>query len=117
MQMRDPARVARLWVALAVATLWVISVGSELELGPSAEAVDLPDLRPLLGVSAQARPRRTRLFRLGWLWVLVQAIRGRAVPLPTRLDPEPWPEVPEQLFPTVPLQKRLAYAYTCHSRK
>jgi hypothetical protein len=110
-QMRDPARVARLWLALAVATLWVISVGSDLELGPSAEPVDLPDLRPLLDVAPSARPRRTRLFRLGWLWMLVQAIRGRPVPLPTRLEPEPWPEVPEQLLATVQLQKRLAYAY------
>src|SRR3712207_3873630 len=62
-QMRDPARVARLWLALAVATLWVISVGSDLELGPSAEPVDLPDLRPLLDVAPGARPRRTRLLR------------------------------------------------------
>ncbi len=110
-QMRDPARVARLWLALAVATLWVISVGSDLELGPPVEASDLPDVRPLLGVSTPARPRRTRLFRLGWLWVLVQAIRGRSLPLPARLVPEPWPEVPEQLLPALQPQKRLAYAY------
>ncbi len=110
-QMTDPARVARLWLALAVATLWVISVGSDLELGPAAGAVDLPDLRPILGLGGASKPRRTRLFRLGGLWVLVQAIRGHALPLPTRLIPEPWPEVPHQLMLGIPLHKRLSYAY------
>ena len=110
-QMTDPARVARLWLALAVATLWVISVGSDLELGPPPDAVALPDLRPLLGIGAPTQPRRTRLFRLGWLWVLVQAIRGRAVPLPMRLVPEPWPDIPQPLMPSIQLHKRLSYAY------
>jgi hypothetical protein len=84
-QLRDPARVARL--ALAVATLWVISVGSDLELGPAPAAVELPDLRPILGVGVPTQPRQTRLFRLGWWWLLVQGLRGRAVPLPARLAP------------------------------
>ena len=110
-QMTDPARVARLWLALAVAPVWVISVGSELELGPAPDAGALPDLRPLLGSGAPTQPRRTRLFRLGWLWVLVQAIRGRAVPLPMRLVPEPWPEIPQHLMPSIQLHKRLSYAY------
>ena len=33
-QMTVPARAARLWLALAVATLWMVSVGSDLEVGP-----------------------------------------------------------------------------------
>ena len=110
-QMRDPARVARVWLALAVATLWVMSVGSELEVGATSEGVDLPDLRVLLGTGAPTQPRRIRLFRLGWLWVLVQSLRGRALPLPTRLVPEPWPEIPKQLETILPLHKRLSYAY------
>jgi hypothetical protein len=109
-QMRDPARVARLWLALAVATLWVLSVGSDLEVVPP-EGKDLPDLRPILGARAATQPRRLRLFRLGWLWVLVQAIRGRPVPLPLRLVPEPWPEIPHPLMVSLPLHKRLSYAY------
>ena len=64
-QMTSPARAARLWLALAVATLWMISVGSDLEVGPPPECADLPDLRPLLGLPAAGKPRRTRLFRLG----------------------------------------------------
>ena len=49
---------------------------------------------------AEAQPtraRRLRLFRLGWLWLLVQVIRGQPVPLPRRLVPEPWPDIPARL--------------------
>jgi hypothetical protein len=93
-QMTVPARAARLWLALAVATLWMVSVGSDLEVGPPPEGADLPDLRPLLGLPAAGQPRRTRLFRLGWLWVLVCQITARPLPLPWRLVPEPWPDIP-----------------------
>jgi hypothetical protein len=110
-QMTDPARVARLWLAMAVATLWMITLGSDVELGPSVAWPDLPDLRPLLGLSGPRRPRRTRLFRLGWLWLLVQLIEGQEVPLPRRLVPEPWPDIPEQLEPLIQHQKALCYAY------
>src|SRR5918997_1284382 len=61
-QMTAPSRVERLWLALAVATLWVVSVGSELEVGGSAcedlaqpaggTELELPDLRELLGIGA-----------------------------------------------------------------
>ena len=110
-QMQDAARVTRLWLALAVATLWMISVGSDVELGPTEEAPELPDLAPLLGVRPMQQARRTRLFRLGWLWVLVRALRGQSVPLPMRLVPEPWPDIPQSLEALLPLHKRLSYAY------
>ena len=110
-QMREPGRVARLWLALAVATLWMITLGSDLELGPSDQQADLPDLRPLLGLAGARRPRRLRLFRLGWLWLLVQLIEGRPLPVPRRLVPEPWPDIPERLEPSVQHRKALCYAY------
>jgi hypothetical protein len=110
-QMSDPTRAARLWLAMAVATLWVISVGSEVEVGPSAEGVEMPDIQALLGLGVARQARRTRLFRLGWLWLLVQGLRGRPLAMPTRLVPEPWPDIPEQLEVSLPLHKRLSYAY------
>jgi hypothetical protein len=110
-QMRDPARAERLWLAMAVATLWMITLGSDLELGPSDQLPELPDLRPLLGLLGAGRPRRLRLFRLGWLWLLVQLIQGQDVPLPERLVPEPWPDIPERLEPSIQHQKALCYAY------
>lgn len=93
----DPVRAARMWLAMAVATLWMVSVGTDLELGPNADLPDIPDLRAILGIDLKrALPRRNRLFRLGWLWMLVQAIAGRPMPLPRRLVPEPWPQMPKQ---------------------
>jgi hypothetical protein len=110
-QMKDPARASRLWLALAVATLWMLTIGSDLELGPSDNAPDLPDLSTILGVRDAQRPRAIRLFRLGWLWLLVQLIQGQALPVPRRLVPEPWPDIPERLEVLLPHQKALSYAY------
>jgi hypothetical protein len=96
-RMTDPARAARLWLALAVASLWVVSVGSELEVPPAEDDPALPDLQELQTLLATARrPRRLRLFRLGWLWLLVQAITGQPLPLPKRLVPEHWPQRPQE---------------------
>lgn len=110
-QMSDPTRAARLWLAMAVATLWVMSVGSEVEVGPSEDGEEMPDVQALLGLGVARQARRTRLFRLGWLWLLVQGLRGRALAMPTRLVPEPWPDIPEQLEVSLSLHKRLSYAY------
>ena len=33
-------------------------------------------------------------MRLGWLWCLVCQITTGGLPLPQRLVPEPWPELP-----------------------
>ncbi len=73
--------------------------------------MEVPDLRELLGIGAPTRPRRLRLFRLGWLWLLVQGLQGRVLAQPRRLVPEPWPDIPEQLVSVLPLHRRLSYAY------
>ncbi len=75
------------------------------------EEMELPDLRALLGIGAPTRPRRLRLLRLGWLWLLVQGLSGRALAQPRHLMPEPWPDIPEPLVSMLPLHKRLSYAY------
>lgn len=121
-QMEKPSRAERVWLALAVATLWVVSVGSEMEVGGGLEGepstlvtgkaeMEMPDVRELLGLGGATQPRRLRLFRLGWLWLLVQGLKGRALALPRRLLPEPWPDVPQQLGTVLPLHRRLSYAY------
>jgi hypothetical protein len=81
-RMADPRRAARLWAALALATLWL------LEVGGAAEAAVPPETLPRL---PGARPRRRhRVFRRGLALVLAALVLGR--PLPRgRFVPEPWP--------------------------
>jgi hypothetical protein len=92
--MTKPDRAARLWLAVAVATLWLRSVGGEAE--ETIPASTVPDVTAL--VPRQPRMRRaTRLrlvsiFRRGWNLILV-ALLDQA-PLPVgRFIPEPWPVV------------------------
>lgn len=87
-KMTDPSRTARLWFALALATLWMVSAGSDLEQGVNLDDPDLPDVSALLD---RTPVRRIRLLRLGRLWLLVQAIAHQRLPLPQLLLPEPWP--------------------------
>jgi len=102
-RMTDPQRAARLWLALAVATLWMVSLGSDLEVG---SLPPLPDLHPFLSaLPAPTHSRRIRLFRLGQLWLLVQLITAQALPLPQRLIPEPWPPIPNLWSPPAVQQR------------
>jgi hypothetical protein len=103
--MTQPDRAARLWLAGAVATLWLLSVGGEAEEPIPVSTV--PDGTAL--VPGQPRTRRaTRLrrvsvFRRGWNLLLV-ALLDHA-PLPRgRFVPEPWPAipVPEEAPPSLP---------------
>jgi hypothetical protein len=108
-RMTDPGRATRLWLALAIAMLWMVTLGSELETGPTAEVPELPDLRSILDIARKAvRHRRIRLFRLGWLWLLAQLITAQPLPVPRQLVPEPWPEMPQEWSPLVIHQDALA---------
>jgi hypothetical protein len=86
-RMEDASRVERLWVVLAVATLWLLEVGGE------AEANILPETMP--EVKKEAKGSRGRsVFRHGWQLILSALIGGQ--PLPRgRFVPEDWPAVPE----------------------
>jgi hypothetical protein len=98
-RMTEPQRAARLWLAVAVATLWLLSVGG------AAEEI-IPE-GTLLDVSAalacqrwQHRATRLRLvsiFRRGWVLILVALLNREPLPLGVFL-PEPWPTVPELVY-------------------
>jgi hypothetical protein len=94
-RMTDPARAARLWLAVAVATLWLLSVGEAAdETVPESTLLDVTMLCP--GRLRSRRATRLRLvsvFRQGGITILVALLRQ--APLPEgRFVPEPWPEVP-----------------------
>jgi hypothetical protein len=93
-RMSDPQRAARLWLAVAVATLWLLSVGGMAEdtlpvstLLPLADA-DCPPSRP----RQATRLRLVSIFRQGWITILVALLNQRHLPR-GRFVPEPWPQV------------------------
>jgi hypothetical protein len=104
-QMTKPERAARLWLAVAVATLWLLSVGGEAE--ETIPASTVPDVTAL--VPAPPRTRRAtrlrlvRVFRRGWTLILVALLDQAPLPL-GRFVPEPWPAVLEQQTPSLPVR-------------
>ena len=92
-RMSDPQRAARLWLAVAVATLWLLSVG-----GMAEETIPASTLLPLASADCPpSRPRRATqlrlvsVFRQGWITILVALFNQRRLPL-GRFVPEPWPQ-------------------------
>jgi hypothetical protein len=87
-----PERAARLWLAVAVAPLWLLSVGGEAEETIPARTV--PDVTAL--IPKQPRRRRAtrlrlvRVFRRGWNLILVAWLDQAPLPL-GRFVPAPWP--------------------------
>jgi DDE family transposase len=94
-RMRDPDRAARLWLAVAVATLWLLSVGEATdETIPDSTLLDVTVLCPERPRTRRAtRLRLVSVFRQGWVVLLVALLRHEPLPL-GRLVPEPWPTVP-----------------------
>lgn len=94
-RMTQPDRAARLWLAVAVATLWLLSVGGLAEeMIPESTLLDIT--APLADQRRQRRATRLRLvsiFRRGWITILVALLQQAPLPLGAFL-PEPWPSVP-----------------------
>jgi hypothetical protein len=91
-RMTDPQRAARRWVAVAVATLWLLSVG-----GLAEDTLPGSTLLPLADTDClPSRPRRAtelrlvRVFRHGWITSLVALCNQRRLPR-GRFKPDPWP--------------------------
>jgi len=93
--MTKPERAARLWLAVAVATLWLLSVGGEAD--ETIPASTVPDILALVPTPRRMR-RATRVrlvsvFRQGWIRILVALLNQAPLPI-GRFIPEPWPAVP-----------------------
>jgi hypothetical protein len=93
--MTEPQRAARLWLAVAVATLWLLSVGGMADAAIPDNT--LLDVSAALGVQRRQR-RATRVclvstFRRGGILILVALLDHEPLPLGAFL-PELWPTHP-----------------------
>jgi hypothetical protein len=89
-RMNDPARAERLWLAIAMATWWLLSVGGEAEAGiASATFPTVP------GSPRQHRQhwRLVGIFRQRGSLIMAAFFEHRALPF-GRGCPEPWPSLP-----------------------
>jgi hypothetical protein len=91
-RMTDPARAARVWLVLAVATLWAVSVGGAAEANLPASSLEALPLRHVARQRASGRPapRALSCFRRGVLVLVVAAVAAQPPPT-SRFLPEPWP--------------------------
>lgn len=93
-RMTDPDRAARLWLVIAVATVWLVSVGGEADASAPESA-----FAPLASLPAQTRQRRaTRLravaiFHQGLIRLVVAMLDHAPLPCGS-FFPEPWPTAP-----------------------
>jgi hypothetical protein len=89
-RMEDPARAERLWLALALATWWLLSVGGEAEA-----ALPTATLPPMPG-AARRQGKGWRLigvFRRGWNLIMAALLTHQPLPM-GQGAPEPWPVLP-----------------------
>jgi hypothetical protein len=88
-RMEDPARAERLWLAVAVATWWLLSVGGEADAALPVET--------MRGVPQTQRSRKPQwrligIFRQGWNAILAALLRHEPLPF-GQGKPEPWPQM------------------------
>jgi len=105
-RMHDPARAERLWLAVAIATWWLLSVGGEADKTIPAETLaDVPHTQH----SRKPRWRLVAVFRQGWNHIIAALMQGTPLPLRTA-RPEPWPQLllPAAKYPeTIPKNLQL----------
>jgi hypothetical protein len=91
-RMTDPGRAERLWLAIAVATLWLVRVGGANE---GHEGGSLPPWTegPKAARPAARRWRLVSVFARGWVVIVVALFKQSRVPR-GQLIPEPWPALP-----------------------
>jgi hypothetical protein len=94
-KMVDPRRAERLWLAIAVATFWAVSVGGQADASlPVSSLQALPETHVARRkATGRSRPRMISCFARGILLIVGALIRGDGLVL-GRFLPEPWPSSP-----------------------
>src|SRR5216684_158678 len=88
-RMNDPARAERLWLAVAIATWWLLSVGGEADAQLPVETMDEV---PHTQRSRRPRWRLIAIFHRGWTQILAALLHHSRLPLGEGW-PEPWPQM------------------------
>lgn len=87
-----PERAERFWLAVAIATLWAVSVGGEAEATQALSGLEhLPETHiARRRASRRSRPRLLSCFRWGVLLIVAAMLSGRSLPQGCFV-PQPWP--------------------------
>ena len=91
-RMDDPARAERLWMAIALATWWLLSVGGETE-AEQDKTLDIPI--PTTPGSARRRGKRWRLvgiFQHGYALIVTALLNHQLLAI-RPASPEAWPSL------------------------
>ncbi len=97
-RMEDPGRASRVWLVLALATLWTVSLGGAAEAAtPASHLAELPPTHiARCRWSGGPPPRRLSCVKQGRLLLLARLLRQASLHL-DGLVPTPWP-----IFPLAP---------------
>ena len=91
-RMTDPARAERLWLAIALATWWLLTAGGEASDDVLDETMaDVPNPERRRG----PRWRLVAVFRQGWTLIMAALINHERIPLGHGGVPDPWPAMLE----------------------
>lgn len=95
-KMLDAGRVERVWLAMAVAMVWMIGVGSQADSQRAQPSLEhLPEKhiarQRRKRAATQAPPRRLSCLQRGRLLLVAALFKAEDLPV-GRLVPEPWPE-------------------------
>lgn len=88
-RMHDPARAERLWLAVAIATWWLLTVGGEADAERPIETLDEV---PHTQRNRQPRWRLIAVFHRGWNLILGALMSHDPLPFGEG-KPEPWPQM------------------------
>jgi len=96
-KMEDPARAERHWLVMAVASLWAVSVGGEVDATRHASTLEsLPDTHIARRLNkGRKKPRKMSCFALGILTITVSLLQGQQLPT-GRFIPFTWPCSPRE---------------------